>query len=309
VPKIEELIEAGVHFGHQIRRWHPKMEPYIYTVNKNIHIIDLEDTERLLKEACEYMYKLASEGKKIVFVGTKKQSKDIIKSEAERSGAMFVNERWIGGTLTNFPTIKKNLDKLIKYIRGKETGEFEKYTKKERLLIDRETEKMNLVYGGILSLAETPAVLFVIDPKREKTAVKEAQNVGIPVVAIVDTNADPTGIDYIIPGNDDAIKSVALLVRTVSDAVEEGYKEFDRKGVEQTKKEDKKAEHVTSEKEDMVVTTTESPVVTDEIEEIEEKLVVEVAEPKVVEKIEEKEDTGKKAAEETKAPKKAKVKK
>ena len=248
VPKIEELIEAGVHFGHQIRRWHPKMEPYIYTVNKNIHIIDLEDTERLLKEACEYMYKLASEGKKIVFVGTKKQSKDIIKSEAERSGAMFVNERWIGGTLTNFPTIKKNLDKLIKYIRGKETGEFEKYTKKERLLIDRETEKMNLVYGGILSLAETPAVLFVIDPKREKTAVKEAQNVGIPVVAIVDTNADPTGIDYIIPGNDDAIKSVALLVRTVSDAVEEGYKEFDRKGVEQTKKEDKKAEHVTSEK-------------------------------------------------------------
>ncbi|KKS03303.1 MAG: 30S ribosomal protein S2 [candidate division WWE3 bacterium GW2011_GWF2_41_45] len=306
VPKIEDLIEAGVHFGHQIRRWHPKMEPYIYTVSKNIHIIDLEDTERLLKEACEFLNKMASEGKKIVFVGTKKQSKDIIKSEATRSGAMFVNERWIGGTITNFPTIKKNLDKLIKYIRGKETGEFDKYTKKERLLIDRETDKMNLVYGGILSLAETPDVLFVIDPKRERTAVKESQNAGIPVVAIVDTNADPTGIDYIIPGNDDAIKSVALLVRAIADAVEEGYKDFDKKGADQSKKDAKKAEPVSEDKDDMVVTTTESPVVTAEVEEIEEKLVVEVVEPKKIEKIEEKVEEKK---EETKTPKKAKSKK
>jgi len=304
VPKIEDLIEAGVHFGHQIRRWHPKMEPYIYTVSKNIHIIDLEDTERLLKEACEFLNKMASEGKKIVFVGTKKQSKDIIKSEATRSGAMFVNERWIGGTITNFPTIKKNLDKLIKYIRGKETGEFDKYTKKERLLIDRETDKMNLVYGGILSLA--PDVLFVIDPKRERTAVKESQNAGIPVVAIVDTNADPTGIDYIIPGNDDAIKSVALLVRAIADAVEEGYKDFDKKGADQSKKDAKKAEPVSEDKDDMVVTTTESPVVTAEVEEIEEKLVVEVVEPKKIEKIEEKVEEKK---EETKTPKKAKSKK
>ncbi|HAI62858.1 TPA: 30S ribosomal protein S2 [candidate division WWE3 bacterium] len=282
------------------------MEPYIYTVSKNIHIIDLEDTERLLKEACEFLNKMASEGKKIVFVGTKKQSKDIIKSEATRSGAMFVNERWIGGTITNFPTIKKNLDKLIKYIRGKETGEFDKYTKKERLLIDRETDKMNLVYGGILSLAETPDVLFVIDPKRERTAVKESQNAGIPVVAIVDTNADPTGIDYIIPGNDDAIKSVALLVRAIADAVEEGYKDFDKKGADQSKKDAKKAEPVSEDKDDMVVTTTESPVVTAEVEEIEEKLVVEVVEPKKIEKIEEKVEEKK---EETKTPKKAKSKK
>ncbi|EKD95017.1 MAG: Ribosomal protein S2 [uncultured bacterium] len=304
VPKIEELIEAGVHFGHQIRRWHPKMEPYIYTVSKNIHIIDLEDTERLLKEACEFLYKQASEGRKIVFVGTKKQSKEIIQAEAIRSGAMFVNERWIGGTITNFPTIKKNLDKLIKYMRGKETGEFDKYTKKERLLIDRETEKMTLVYGGILTLTETPDILFVIDPKREKTAVKEAQNAGIPVVAIIDTNADPTGIDYIIPGNDDAIKSVALLMRAVSDAVEEGYKEFDKKATEQTRK----AEAIVEEKEDVVVTTTESPVVTAEVEEIEEKLV-EVEEPKKIEKIIEKEDEVKKNSETAKAPKKAKAKK
>lgn len=284
-PKIEELIEAGVHFGHQIKRWHPKMEPYIYTVSKNIHIIDLEDTERLLKEACEFLYNQASEGKTIVFVGTKKQSKDIIKAEAKRCGAMFVNERWIGGTVTNFQTIKKNLDKLIKYIKGKETGEFEMYTKKERLLIDREIEKMDLVYGGILNLTDTPDVLFVIDPKREKTAVREAQNAEIPVVAIIDTNADPTGIDFIIPGNDDAIKSVALLVRTVADAVEEGYKEFDKKGRVQAKKE-AEAKAATEEAE-MVVTATESPVVTVEAEEIEEKLVEE--EPKKAEKLVEKE--------------------
>ncbi|GIW69755.1 MAG: hypothetical protein KatS3mg101_0502 [Patescibacteria group bacterium] len=284
-PKIQELIEAGVHFGHQIKRWHPKMEPYIYTVSKNIHIIDLEDTERLLKEACEFLYNQASEGKTIVFVGTKKQSKDIIKAEAIRCGAMYVNERWVGGTITNFQTIKKNLDKLIKYIKGKETGEFDIYTKKERLLIDREIEKMDLVYGGILNLTDTPDVLFVIDPKREKTAVKEAKNAKIPVVAIIDTNADPTGIDYIIPGNDDAIKSVALLVRTVADAIEEGYKEFDKKGRVIAKKEaEVKAE---AEKAEMVITATESPVVTVEVEEIEEKLVEE--EPKKIEKLVEKE--------------------
>jgi len=284
-PKIQELIEAGVHFGHQIKRWHPKMEPYIYTVSKNIHIIDLEDTERLLKEACEFLYNQASEGKTIVFVGTKKQSKDVIKAEAIRCGAMYVNERWVGGTITNFQTIKKNLDKLIKYIKGKETGEFDIYTKKERLLIDREIEKMDLVYGGILNLTDTPDVLFVIDPKREKTAVKEAKNAKIPVVAIIDTNADPTGIDYIIPGNDDAIKSVALLVRTVADAIEEGYKEFDKKGRVIAKKEaEVKAE---AEKAEMVITATESPVVTVEVEEIEEKLVEE--EPKKIEKLVEKE--------------------
>lgn len=286
VPKIEELIEAGVHFGHQIRRWNPKMEPYIYTVSKNVHIIDLEDTERLLKEACEFLYEKAAEGKKIVFVGTKKQSKDIVKGEAVRCGAMYVNERWIGGTVTNFPTIKKNLDKLIKYIRGKETGEFEMYTKKERLLIDREVEKMNLVYGGILNLTEIPDIVFVIDPRREKTAVKEAKLAGIPVVAVVDTNADPTGIDYIIPGNDDAIKSVALLVRTVADAIEEGYNEFDRKGKAQEKKEQKEKE--AQEKKEVVVTATESPVVTTDVEELEEKLV-EADEPKKPVKIVEEE--------------------
>ncbi len=261
------------------------MEPYIYTVSKKIHIIDLEDTERLLKVACEFLYKTASEGKTIIFVGTKKQSKEIIKAEALRSGAMFVNERWIGGTVTNFPTIKKNLDKLIKYIKGKETGEFDKYTKKERLLIDRQVEKMTLIYGGILTLTETPHVLFVIDPKRERTAIREAKVAGIPVVALVDTNADPTGIDYVIPANDDAIKSVSLLVKALGDAITEGYQDFAKKTQElKVKKEEeiaaakaaKEAEEAAKAQEAIAKTTaSESPVVTEEVLEIEEKLVEE----------------------------------
>ena len=236
-PKIEEMIEAGVHFGHQIKRWHPKMEPYIYTVSKKVHIIDLEETEKLLKEACEYLYEQASEGKTIVFVGTKKQSKDVIELEAKRSGAMYVNERWIGGTMTNFQTIKKNLRKLLDLIKGREEGDFEKRTKKERLMIDREIEKLTRVYGGIVNLKKIPDVVVVIDPKREKTAVREAQFAGKKVVALVDTNADPTGIDFPIPGNDDAIKSVALIVKSLAEAVENGYKAFDKKSkAEETEK-------------------------------------------------------------------------
>jgi len=232
VPTIEELIEAGVHFGHQVRRWHPKMEPYIYTVNKNVHIIDLEETERLLKKACEYLYEIAKTGKPIIFVGTKRQSKETIELEAKRCGAMFVSQRWIGGTMTNFKMIKGNLDKLINFVKGREEGKFDKYTKKERLLIDREIEKMMLVYGGIITLKGTPGALFVIDPKREKTAIREARAVGIKTVALVDTNTDPSDVDFPIPANDDAIKSVALLVRAISTAIEEGYKEFDKAGKE-----------------------------------------------------------------------------
>ncbi|HQG58762.1 MAG TPA: 30S ribosomal protein S2, partial [bacterium] len=226
VPKIQEMIDAGVHFGHQTKRWHPKMEPYIYTVSKGVHIIDLEKTEEMLRKACDFLYEQASMGKVIVFVGTKKQSKDIIEKEAKRSGALYVNERWVGGTITNFETIKKNIDKLLSYLKSREEGKFSIYTKKERLLIDREIEKLQASYGGISSLRKTPEVLFVIDTKREKTAIREAKRSGVPVVAIVDTNANPEDIDYPIPGNDDAIKSVALIVRAIADAVEEGYKEF-----------------------------------------------------------------------------------
>ena len=227
LPKIEELLEAGVHYGHQIRRWNPKMEPYIYSVKKNVHIIDLEKTEELLKEACEYLYTCAKEGKQIVFVGTKKQARETVKIEAKRCGAHYVTERWIGGTITNFKVIKKNIDKLINLIRQKETGELEKYTKKERLLIDREIEKLQRNIGGIVNLKATPDVLFVVDAKREKTAIREAKSAGVPVVALIDTNCDPSNIKYVIPGNDDAIKSVALVLKVVADALEHGYKDFD----------------------------------------------------------------------------------
>ena len=238
-PKIQEMLDAGVHFGHQARRWHPRMEPYIYAVSRNIHIIDLEKTEALLEKACDFLYEQAALGKSIVFVGTKRQSKEIVENEAKRCGALFVNERWVGGTITNFETIKKNLDKLLDLIKGREAGKFEIYTKRERLMIDREIDKLQIAYGGIVNLKSSPDLLFVIDPKRERTAVREARIAGVPVVAIVDTNADPTEVNYPIPANDDAIKSVALLVKAISDAVEEGYKEWGKVKKEREEKEEK----------------------------------------------------------------------
>jgi small subunit ribosomal protein S2 len=226
LPKIEELLSAGVHFGHQVRRWHPKMEPYIYGVKNNIHILDLETTEKGLKKACEFLFDIASKGGQIIFVGTKKQARDIVQLEATRSGALFITERWLGGTITNYRVIKKNTDKLVDLIKKREANELTQYTKKERLLIDREIEKGNKYYGGIVTLKGAPAALFVVDTKREKTAIKEAAKAGVPVVALVDTNSDPREVTHVIPGNDDAIKSIALILKSVSSAVEEGYKEF-----------------------------------------------------------------------------------
>jgi small subunit ribosomal protein S2 len=266
VPKIQGMIDAGVHFGHQTKRWHPKMEPYIYTVSKGVHIIDLEKTEEMLRKACDFLYEQASMGKVIVFVGTKKQSKDIIEKEAKRRGALYVNERWVGGTITNFETIKKNIDKLLNYLKNREDGKFSIYTKKERLLIDREIEKLQASYGGISSLKKTPEVLFVVDPKREKTAIREAKKSGVSVVAIVDTNANPKDIDYPIPGNDDAIKSVALIVRAIADAVEEGYKEFGKSEKEKREKKEIEEKESSFEKDKGIVS---EEIVID----VEEKLV------------------------------------
>lgn len=227
VPKIEELLEAGVHYGHQVRRWHPKMEPYIYSARKNIHIIDLEKTEELLKHACDFLYETAKKGKKIIFVGTKKQSREIISAEAKRAGALYITERWLGGTITNFGVIKKNnIDKLISLKKRKETGDLAKYTKKERLLIDREIERLERFVGGIENLNEVPGALFIIDSKREKTAIKEAKKARVPIIALIDTNANPENINYVIPGNDDAIKSILIIVRALTDAVEAGYADF-----------------------------------------------------------------------------------
>lgn len=228
LPKIEELLSAGVHFGHQVKRWHPRMEPYIYTVKKNIHIIDLEQTEAMLKVACDFLYETAKHGGQIILVGTKKQARDILEIESKRSGALYVTERWIGGTLTNYKVIKKNIDKLLNFIRRKETGDLERYTKKERLLIDREIEKLQRYVGGIVALRGTPSAIVAIDTRRERTAINEASKYNVPVVALVDTNSDPSGVKYVIPGNDDAIKSVALILKAMADAIEEGYNDYEK---------------------------------------------------------------------------------
>lgn len=261
-PSAKDLLDAGVHFGHQVRRWHPRMEPYIFTVKKNIHIIDLEKTEQLLKEACDYLYGVAARGEQIIFVGTKKQARDMIKLEAKRSGAMYINERWLGGIMTNHEVIKKNMKKLVDLMHRRETGDLMKYTKKERLLIDREIDKLEKYVGGIVGLHKNPEALFVIDARREKTAIREAANVGVKVVALVDTNTDPTGIDMVIPGNDDGIRSIALVLQAVGDAVEAGYKEYADKlqkgeATVATKKAEPVAKAVTPK-----VSSSESPVVT-----------------------------------------------
>jgi len=227
LPKIEDLLEAGVHYGHQTKRWNPEMEPYIYTIRKKSHIIDLEQTEKLLKEATDFLYGVVRDGGNVIFVGTKKQARDIIKIEAKSSGAMYITERWLGGTITNHSVIKKNnIDKLLELKRKKESGDLDKYTKKERLLIDREIERLERYVGGITSLTTLPKALFIVDAKREKTAILEAAIAGIPVVALVDTNTSPRNISYLIPGNDDAIKSIAIIVKAVANAVEAGMKDF-----------------------------------------------------------------------------------
>lgn len=284
IPSIEELLDAGVHFGHQVKRWHPRMEPYIYTVRRNIHIIDLEQTERLLKEACDFLYNEAKKGSKIVFVGTKKQARDTIGAEAQRSGAMYIMERWLGGIITNLSVIKKNnIDKLLDLKRKRERGELQKYTKKERLLIDREIERLERFVGGIVRMNSAPDVMFVIDAKREKTAIREAKRAGIPVVAMLDTNSDPSEIDYVIPGNDDAIKSVAIIVKAIADAVEQGYADFAKASQEPAAVVEKPAEAV---KETVNVTSSEAPAKTEGLLEEKDAKEEKVKSPKKGEKVE-----------------------
>jgi len=229
IPTPKDMLDAGVHLGHQARRWSPKMSPYIFDKRRGVHVIDLFITEKKLKEACEFLYEVAQKGGKIIFVGTKRQVSDIIKSEAERSSGLFVEDRWLGGTLTNYKQIKKSIDMLATLKKKLESGEFDHYTKKERLEIERKIKKLNRSVGGIANLSKTPEALFIVDAKREKTAVREARRLGIPIVALTDTNTDPEGIDYVIPGNDDSIKSLILMVGTVADAIEKGYKEQSKK--------------------------------------------------------------------------------
>src|SRR5437667_187015 len=219
---MKELLEAGVHFGHQTKRWNPKMQKYIFGERNGIYIIDLQKTLKKFREAYAFVRDLAAGGGTVLFVGTKKQAQDTVFEEATRCGMFYVNQRWLGGTLTNFATIRKAIARLKKLEEMKETGEFERVPKKEALELDGEREKLEKALVGIKAMEELPSSVFIIDPRKEKIAVMEAQRLGIPIVAIVDTNCDPTGIDYPIPGNDDAIRAIRLITARIVDAINEG---------------------------------------------------------------------------------------
>ncbi|SNZ09499.1 SSU ribosomal protein S2P [Persephonella hydrogeniphila] len=219
---MRELLEAGVHFGHQTRRWNPKMAPYIFTKRNGIHIIDLAKTIPLFKTAWEFVRDEVANGASILFVGTKKQAQEIIKEQAERCGAFYINERWPGGLLTNFYTVRKSIEKLKKLERMEAEGAFEILPKKEVVKLKKKKEKLEKILGGIKDMEKIPDILYVVDTVREELAVREAKKLGIPVVAIADTNCDPDVIDYPIPGNDDAIKAINLITTKIADAVLEG---------------------------------------------------------------------------------------
>lgn len=222
VVSMKQLLEAGVHFGHQTRRWNPKMAPYIFTERNGIYIIDLQKTVKKLEDAYSFVRSLSAEGKSVLFVGTKKQAQDSVKEEAERAGAYFVNARWLGGMLTNFKTIRRRIDRLSQLKTMEEDGTFDLLPKKEVIKLRLQIEKLEKFLGGIKDMKQIPGALFIVDPRKERIAVAEAKKLGIPIVAIVDTNCDPDEIDYVIPGNDDAIRAVKLISATVANAIIEG---------------------------------------------------------------------------------------
>ena len=222
VVSMKQLLEAGVHFGHQTRRWNPKMAQYIFTERNGIYIIDLQKTVKKLEEAYMFVRSVSEEGGEVLFVGTKKQAADSIREEAERAGAHYVNARWLGGMLTNFKTIRRRIERLAQLRKMEEDGTFELLPKKEVIKLKLEIERLEKFMGGIKNMSRTPAAMFVVDPRKEKIAVVEAKKLGIPVVAIVDTNCDPDEVDYVIPGNDDAIRAVKLIASTMADAIIEG---------------------------------------------------------------------------------------
>ena len=222
VISMKQLLEAGVHFGHQTRRWNPKMAPYIFTERNGIYIIDLQKTVKKMEEAYAFVKSESVEQKEVLFVGTKKQAQDSVKEEAERCGMHFVNERWLGGMLTNFKTIRTRVGRLTDLEKMEQDGTFDLLPKKEVIKLKHEMEKLEKNLGGIKNMTRVPDVLFVVDPRKEKNAVSEAKILGIPVVGIVDTNCDPEEVDYVIPGNDDAIRAVKLIAGKIADAIIEG---------------------------------------------------------------------------------------
>jgi small subunit ribosomal protein S2 len=228
---MKQMLEAGLHFGHQTRRWNPKMKPYIFAPRNGIYIINLDKTIRMFRKAYEFVVNETSKGGYILFVGTKRQAQAIIKEETERCGMYFINHRWLGGTLTNFQTIKKGVDRLKNIEAMQEDGSIHKFPKKEVLLMEKERVKLQRNIGGIKNMRSLPAAVFVIDPNKEQIVVMEANKLNIPVIALADTNCNPDGISYIIPGNDDAIRAIKLITEAIADAVLEGRSQLKEKDV------------------------------------------------------------------------------
>ena len=234
VISMKQLLEAGVHFGHQTRRWNPKMAPYIYTERNGIYIIDLQKTVGMVDDAYKAVFDIAAEGGTILFVGTKKQAQDTIKAEAERCGMYYVNERWLGGMMTNFKTIRSRIERLKKIEKMEADGTFDVLPKKEVIALRKELEKLQKNLGGIKEMKKLPDAIFIVDPKKERICVQEAHTLGIPLIGIADTNCDPEELDYIIPGNDDAIRAVKLITSTMADAVIEANQGEEVTEVEET---------------------------------------------------------------------------
>lgn len=226
---VEELLDAGAHFGHQVRRWNPKMDEFIWSNRDGVHIFDLMVTAQKLDEACEFLCRMASEGKKIVLVGTKRQASEIVKETAMKAGFFYVTERWMGGTITNWDQMKTRIKKLVDMKEKREKGEFKKYTKREQVMFDREIDRLERFFGGLVGLDRQPDVLFVVDTHKERIAVREARNKKMTIVGLVDTNADPSLVDYVIPANDDAVRSIKLVVEAVGKALEAGAMAFKNK--------------------------------------------------------------------------------
>jgi small subunit ribosomal protein S2 len=250
MPRVEvaELLAAGCHFGHLTRRWNPKMRPFIFMERNGIHIIDLTKTSLLLEEACNALSKTVAEGKRVLFVGTKKQAVDVVRESAVRTGQFYVTERWLGGFLTNFTTIRKSVKRLTNIEKMESDGTFDKITKKEVLFLHREKDKLNKVLSGIVDMTRLPGAIFVIDVKKEGIAVKEARKLGVPVFAIVDTNCDPGDVDYVIPANDDAIKSIQVIMKAISEAVLEGRERATQQQAEQAAEAESKGKETVEEK-------------------------------------------------------------
>ena len=249
VVAMKQLLEAGVHFGHQTRRWDPRMAEYIFQARNGIHIIDLQKTSKKLDEAYEFIRSQAEEGKNILFVGTKKQAQECVKEAAEKCGMFYINERWLGGTLTNFNTIRTRVERLNELERMEEDGTFDVLPKKEVVLLRKEMEKLNKNLGGIKEMTEIPDVMFIVDPKKEHIAILEAKKLNIPVVGLIDTNCNPNDVDYVIPGNDDAIRAVKLMTDVMANAVIEGRQgeSYDTTEMPQEDSEEKSMEEVAQE--------------------------------------------------------------